>query len=115
VIFVFIFGIFKNIKTFEEMKMLEQDLKIIRDYFKDKPVRKAYLFGSQVRMDADKNSDIDILVELDHTEPVGLKFVKMQLELEGILKTKVDLLTERAVSKHIIPYVENEKKLIYEK
>ena len=81
------------------MKMLEQNLKIIRDYFKDKPIKKAYLFGSQIR----------------HSKPIGLKFVRMQIELEELLKTKVDLLTDRAISKYIKPYVENEKELIYEK
>jgi len=95
--------------------MIERKLQIIRDYFKDKPINKAYLFGSQVTGDADDTSDIDILVELDHSQPIGLKFVKMQLELERILNKKVDLLTERSVSKYIRPYIENKKKLIYEK
>ena len=95
--------------------MIEQKLQIIRNYFKDKPINKAYLFGSHVRGDADDTSDIDILIELDHSQPIGLKFVRMQLELEKILKKKVDLLTERSVSKYIKPYIENEKKLIYEK
>ena len=95
--------------------MIEQKLKIIRNYFKGKPINKAYLFGSHVRGDADDTSDIDILVELDHSKPIGLKFVRMQLELEKILKNKVDLLTVRSVSKHFKPYIENEKKLIYEK
>ncbi|MCG2716559.1 MAG: nucleotidyltransferase domain-containing protein, partial [Candidatus Marinimicrobia bacterium] len=39
---------------------------MITDYFKDKPVLRAYLFGSQVRNEADVDSDIDILVELDY-------------------------------------------------
>ncbi|MFO7891501.1 MAG: nucleotidyltransferase domain-containing protein [bacterium] len=95
--------------------MIEKKLQIIRDYFKNKPINKAYLFGSHVTDDADDTSDIDILIELDHSQPIGLQFVKMQLELEKILKKKVDLLTERSVSKYIRPYIENKKKLIYEK
>ncbi|MDI6778612.1 MAG: nucleotidyltransferase domain-containing protein [Bacteroidota bacterium] len=87
----------------------------IRDFFKDKPVLKAYLFGSFRRGEADENSDIDILVELDYSQPIGIEFVRMKLELEDILKRKVDLLSERAVSKYVKHYIENEKLLIYEK
>jgi predicted nucleotidyltransferase len=38
----------------------------------------AYLFGSYSRGDADENSDIDILVELDYSKLIGLEFVQMQ-------------------------------------
>jgi predicted nucleotidyltransferase len=95
--------------------MLEKNIQKLRDYFKDKPILKAYLFGSQVRDDSDEDSDVDILVELDHSQPVGLKFVQMQRELTELLETHVDLLTTQAISKYIKPYVENEKELIYEK
>lgn len=86
----------------------------IRDYFKDKPVLKAYIFGSYSRADADENSDIDILVELDYSHPIGLEFIGMQLELQELLNHKVDLLTERAVSKYIKPYIDKDKILVYE-
>ena len=87
----------------------------IRDYLKDKPIKKAYLFGSHSRDNAGNDSDIDILVELDHSKPIGLKFVKMQLDLQEMLQTKVDLITENSVSKHIRPYIDNDKDLIYER
>jgi predicted nucleotidyltransferase len=35
-------------------------------FFKDKPVKKAYVFGSAARGDAGADSDIDILVDLDY-------------------------------------------------
>ena len=40
--------------------------KVISDYFQNKPVLKAYLFGSYVRGEASEQSDIDILIELDY-------------------------------------------------
>lgn len=43
-------------------------IELIKTYFKTKPVLKAYLFGSYVRGQADSNSDIDILVDLDYSE-----------------------------------------------
>jgi predicted nucleotidyltransferase len=84
-------------------------------YFKTQPVLKVFLFGSYARNEATETSDIDLLVELDYSQPVGLEFVQMQLDLQKLLSKKVDLITERGLSKHIRPYIEAEKKLIYEK
>ena len=97
------------------MRLNKSNLQKIKNYFKDKPVKKAYLFGSFSRNSADEDSDLDILVELDYSQHIGLKFVKMQLDLQEILQTKVDLLSEKAISKYIRPYIDNEKELIYEK
>ena len=95
--------------------MSDANISLIRTYLKDKPVHKAYLFGSYARCDADPESDIDILVELDYSERIGIKYFQMQLELQSLLKKEVDLVSEQSVSEHVRPYIENEKKLIYER
>ncbi|MDX1958621.1 MAG: nucleotidyltransferase family protein [Leptospiraceae bacterium] len=96
--------------------LFEANLKeIVTGYFQKKPVIKAYLFGSYSRGDNTESSDIDILVELDYTEKIGLAFFKMENDLSNLLQTKVDLLTTNSISKYIKPYVEKEKKLIYER
>jgi len=82
---------------------------------KDKPVKRAFLFGSVSRNEDDSMSDVDILVELDYSQPIGLNFIRMKLELEDLLKRKVDLLTMKSVSKYIQPFIDSEKVLIYEK
>jgi len=87
----------------------------IVNYFKNKPVKKAFLFGSVSRNENDDLSDVDILVELDYSQPIGLGFVRMKLELEDLLKRKVDLLTSNSVSKYIKPFIDSEIILIYEK
>lgn len=87
----------------------------IADFLKNKPVKKAFVFGSAARNEDDEQSDIDILVELDYSKPIGLDFVRMKLELEDLLNKKVDLLTSNSISKHILPYIDSEKILIYEK
>jgi len=97
------------------MILNQSKIQKIKNYLKDKPVKKAYLFGSFSRNSADEDSDVDIIVELDYSQHIGLKFVKMQLDLQEILQTKVDLLSEKAISKYIRPYIDNEKELIYEK
>jgi predicted nucleotidyltransferase len=95
--------------------MNKEFIEKLKNFFKSKPVLKAYLFGSIVRNESDENSDVDILVELDYSRPIGLGFVKMHLELEALLDKKVDLLTSKSVSKHILPFIENEKVLVYER
>jgi uncharacterized protein len=87
----------------------------IVNFLKNKPVKKAFLFGSVSRNEEDEMSDVDILVELDYSQPIGLGFVRMKLELEDLLKRKVDLLTSNSISKYIKPFVDSEKILIYEK
>jgi uncharacterized protein len=89
--------------------------KQIKDFFTGKPVLRAYLFGSVARKESNKDSDIDILVELDYSKPIGLEFVKMQIELEKLLNKKVDLLSSKGISKYIQPFIEQDKILIYEK
>jgi predicted nucleotidyltransferase len=84
-------------------------------FFEDKPVLKAYVFGSYARSENDDESDIDILVELDYTKTIGLEFVKMQLDLQELFERKVDLLSEQAVSKYIKPEIDKDKILIYER
>ncbi|TAH22702.1 MAG: nucleotidyltransferase [Cytophagales bacterium] len=92
---------------------IEKYLDIIQVYFEDKPVKRAYLFGSYARGEAVEDSDIDILVELDYRVKIGLLFVRMQLELEDLLQKKVDLVSEKGFSKYMKPIVDKEKKLIY--
>lgn len=95
--------------------MNNRDVKKLENYFKDKPVNRAFLFGSHVSGDISNESDIDILVELDYSEPIGLRFLRMKHELEDLLDRKVDLVTGNSVSKYIISYIDQEKQLIYEK
>ncbi len=87
----------------------------IKNYFKTRPVLKAYLFGSYVRGVADNKSDIDILVDLDYSQKIGLQFIQMKLDLEKLLNREVDLVSSNGMSKYIKPLVDVEKRLIYEK
>jgi len=53
-------------------------------------VRRASLFGSVVKGCEKENSDIDILVEIKSNISL-LDFVGLKLELEEVLRRKVDL------------------------
>jgi uncharacterized protein len=96
------------------MYLNDNDIQIIRDYFVGKPVLKAYLFGSYSRNEADENSDVDIMVDLDYSRHIGLGFVRMKLDLEEKLKKPVDLVSSQAVTKRIQPHIDHDKLLIYD-
>ena len=89
-------------------------IKTIQDYFKTQPVLKAWLFGSYARGEETPDSDVDILVDLDYSKPVGLEFVQMQLDLQSLLQKPIDLVSSRGVSKYIKPFIDTDKKLLYE-
>jgi len=97
------------------MKLSGNEIQMIKSFFTGKPVLKAYLFGSYSRGEADDDSDLDILVELDYSQHIGLGFVGMQLDLSDMLKKKVDLVSANGLSKHIAPFIEKDKTLIYER
>jgi len=97
------------------MHLASEKIESIRDYFKTRPVLKAYLFGSYVRGAGDGDSDIDILIDLDYSNKIGLQFIQMKLDLEKLLDKKVDLVSSNGMSKYIKPLVDLEKRLIYAK
>ncbi len=97
------------------MKLSGKDKLLLQLFFTGRPIKKAYLFGSYARNEATKDSDLDILVELDHTQPIGMKFFSYQSELEDILHIKVDLVSDEGLSRHVKPFIDQDKILIYER
>lgn len=95
------------------MKLDASQIETIKSYFETRPVLKAYLFGSYVRDEADDQSDIDILVDLDYSQRIGLQFIQMKIDLEKLLNTKIDLVSSNGLSQYIKPLVDHEKQLIY--
>ena len=70
-------------------------IQLIADYFKTQPVLKAWIFGSFSRGEQTPDSDIDILVVLDESQHVGMKFFGMYEDLKALLGRNVDLVTDR--------------------
>jgi len=98
------------------MILTEDQIKhIVEDYFQDKPVKKIFLFGSYARGEANENSDVDLLVELDRSQHIGLSFFGWYQDLQDVFKRKVDVVSANGLSKYIGPYIEADKKLIYDK
>jgi predicted nucleotidyltransferase len=107
-------GWFFSIHSKEKRNSVNQGIKKkLGEYFAHKPVVSAYVFGSFAQGSTTKKSNVDILLELDYSKPIGLEFVQMQLDLEKLFGEKVDLVTTKGISQRILPLIEKEKKLIY--
>ena len=79
-------------------------------------VSRASLFGSIVRGDTHKNSDVDILVELPNKlrgfDFIGMK-MDLQEELDKKLNKKVDLVEYHLIKESLKKYILSEQKIIY--
>jgi predicted nucleotidyltransferase len=95
------------------MNLEPRQIEQLTEFFKNRPVIRAYLFGSSVRGQANSQSDIDILVDLDYSQRIGLAFVQMQIDLQKMFISKVDLVSANGLSKHVKQQIDQDKALIY--
>ena len=87
----------------------------IQDFFVNEPVERAWLFGSFSRMEERKDSDIDILVDLDLSVPIGLRYAGMINNLQELLGRKVDLVANGSVKPFAQANINRDKMLVYER
>ena len=88
----------------------------VAEYFKTQPVLKAWLFGSYSRGEQTKESDVDILVQYDRSQRIGLlKIAGMHIDLENLLGHKVDIVEDGTLRPWAVESVNKDKCLIYER
>jgi predicted nucleotidyltransferase len=75
----------------------------ILELCKTNKVKSLFAFGSVTRDDYNDNSDIDLLVDIDESDPFKYTdiYFSLKSKLEEILKRKVDLLEDRAIKNRI--------------
>lgn len=67
-------------------------------------VRRAFVFGSFSRGDFTAKSDIDFLMDFS-TGTSLFDVIGLKHELEDLLGRSVDIVSRRAVSKHMLPHI----------
>ncbi|HOI82593.1 MAG TPA: nucleotidyltransferase family protein [Synergistales bacterium] len=77
-------------------------------------IRRLSLFGSVLRDDFTPESDVDVLVEFEPGERVGLRFFAMEQELSDLLGRKVDLNTPGFLSRHFREEVQLQAEVLYD-
>lgn len=97
------------------MKLTNYEVNAISEYLQDKPVVRAYVFGSYARGEVNAQSELDLLVELDYSQPIGLQFVGMKFDLEDRLVKTIDLVSTNGLSPRIKPFINLDKQLVFER
>jgi predicted nucleotidyltransferase len=88
----------------EILRTMKKELPYLKEKFKVKSIG---IFGSYVREEQTKTSDIDMLVEFE--APVGFfKFIELEDYLSEKLGVKVDLVTPDALKPLIKPQIMQE-------
>ena len=85
-------------RSLEEIRqILQQSMPEIENRYK---VKSLGIFGSYVRGDVKRSSDLDILVEF-HQAPSLLEFIRMEDDLSSKLGIKVDLVMKNSLKPHL--------------
>ena len=95
-------GLRKEMKRIDKIKrVLKEHKKELLNKFK---VKEIGLFGSFVRGEQKRTSDLDVLVEFK--EPIGLfRFMDLEAYLKKLIKMKIDLVSKKALKPKIGEYI----------
>ncbi len=96
------------------MRLTDQEVETIRAFFRTKPVRKAWLFGSYARGEADAKSDVDLLVDLDVGVSIGWDYFVWPEDLAALLHKQVDVIAPRKRASRFKDLIAADLQLIYE-
>ena len=88
-------------------------LDLLVDICRQNDVSMVGIFGSMVRGEAKKKSDIDLLIRFSRPKSL-LALVRLERELSKALGRKVDLLTEAAISPYLRERILQEVRVVYE-
>ncbi len=88
----------------------------IADFCQENHIRKFAFYGSVLRDDFRADSDIDVLVEFEPNQPIGLmEVVGMERRLSELIGRKVDLRTPKELSRYFRDKVISEAETLYER
>lgn len=90
-------------KTLEKIKQILSNHKeeLVRKY----KIKEIGIFGSYVRGEEEKTSDVDILVEFEEDGKTFDNYMDLKFFLEDTLSVKVDLVMKGAIKESLRPYI----------
>ena len=95
----------------QELKNSEFFIEILRQYLPE--LKEKYsvsylgIFGSYIRGEQTRDSDLDVLVEFDKI-PGLLKYIELEYYLSDLLGVKVDLVTRTGLKQNVEKQILNE-------
>jgi len=100
------------------MIIINQHIDQIRKLCELNNVSTLFAFGSVTTDKFKRDSDIDLVVEIDDTDPIAYseKYFNLKFQLEEILKRQIDLLEQKAIrNKFLRREIDRTKVQIYGK
>ena len=67
------------------------------------------------RGEADNNSDVDVVVDIDYSFEIGIEYFNRFQELQEALEKRVDVLSKKYINRRLRPFIEKEMVLVYER
>jgi predicted nucleotidyltransferase len=98
------------------MQIEKEKIEEISKLCKTSKVKSLFAFGSVTREDFNENSDVDLVVDFDESDPFKYAdlYFNLKTKLEDILHRQVDLLEERAIKNKLFrQQLDNTKIRIY--
>jgi predicted nucleotidyltransferase len=97
-----------------EGRPLDEIKKILREHkpelYQEWKVKSLGIFGSYIRGEAKKRSDLDLLVEIDDPKMSLFRFIALENYLSDLLGVKVDLVEKQtlkpAIGRHVLEEAE---------
>ena len=100
----------------EKIYSIEEIKKILKDVFKNMPVYQVILFGSYAKKSADKDSDLDFIIDTRETL-MGFKLYSLITKIEEAFKKPVDAFEKTEIIKNskIDKEIQRTGVVVYEK
>jgi len=98
------------------MNIIEQNIEIIRDLCTKHKVSRLFVFGSVLKNNLKKNSDIDLIVDFGEIDVYDYadNYFDLKYSLENLFKRNVDLLENKAINNpYLRQSIDSTKQLIY--
>jgi predicted nucleotidyltransferase len=95
---------------------LEKYIKDIRILCRQNKVKTLFVFGSVLTDRFNEKSDIDLVVDIDSTDPLDYadNYFNLKFALEDLLSRQVDLLENKAINNpYLREKIDNSKTLLY--
>jgi predicted nucleotidyltransferase len=111
-------NIFAKILSNSTTMYIEQHKNILSNLCRQYNVKTLYVFGSVLTDRFNDQSDIDMIVDIDSSNPLDYanKYFDLKFAMQDTLKRPVDLLEEKAVrNPYLRQEIDNTKQLVYAK
>ncbi|MCI5166701.1 MAG: hypothetical protein D3903_11545 [Candidatus Electrothrix sp. GM3_4] len=98
------------------MNLTEQQKEKVKSLCLSYNVKTLSVFGSVLRADFNRDSDIDFIVDIDDADPLSYadKYFELKFSLEKLFGRAVDLLEEQSVKNPVLRQrIDKTKALIY--